>query len=48
MTLITLMHTNEFILVFMLTRTLDMFWGDIVGIGVKPFGHLMSIKDDNS
>ncbi len=42
--LITLISTSELTLVFMMTRTLDLNFVDIVGIRVKPLVHVPNIK----
>ncbi len=46
MALITLIiiSTSELTLVFLMTRTLDLNFVDIVGIRVEPFIHVLNIK----
>ncbi len=44
MTLITLISTSELTLVFLITRTLDLNFVDIVGISVEPLVHVPNIK----
>ncbi len=48
MALITLISTSELILVFLMTRTLDLNFVDIVGIGVEPLVHFQTLQNDNS
>ncbi len=44
MALITLISTSELTLVFLMTRTLDLNFVDIVGIKVEPMIHVPNIK----
>ncbi len=44
MALITLISTSELTLVFLMTRTLDFNFVDIVGIRVEPLVHVPNIK----
>ncbi len=44
MALITLIATSELTLVFLMTRTLDLNFVDIVGIRVEPLAHVPNIK----
>ncbi len=44
MALITLIYTNELTLAFLMTRTLDLNFVDIVGIRVEPLVHLQNVK----
>ncbi len=44
MALITLKSTSKLTLVFLMTRTLDLNFVDIVGIRVEPFVHVPNIK----
>ncbi len=44
MALITLISTIELTLVFLMTRTLDLNFVDIVGIRVEPLIHVPNIK----
>ncbi len=44
MTLITLISTSELTLAFLITRTVDMNFVDIVGIRVEPLVHVPNIK----
>ncbi len=44
MALITLISASELTLVFFMTRTLDMNFGDIVGIRVELLVHVPNIK----
>ncbi len=44
MALITLISTSESTLVFLMTRTLDLNFVDIVGIRVKPLVIVPNIK----
>ncbi len=48
MALITLISTSELTLVFMMTRTLDLNFVDIVGIRVELLVHVPNINNDNS
>ncbi len=48
MALITLISTSELTLEFLITRTLDLNFVDIVGIRVEPLVHVLNIKNDNS
>ncbi len=43
-----LISTSELTLVFLMTRTLDLNFVDIVGIRVEPLVHVPNIKNDNS
>ncbi len=43
MTLITLISTSELTLVFLMTRTLDLNFVDIIGIRVEPLVHVLNI-----
>ncbi len=43
MTLITMISTSELTLVFMITRTLNLNFVEIVGIRVEPFYHVLNI-----
>ncbi len=44
MTLITLISTSELTLVFLMTKTLNLNFVDIAGIGVEPLVHVPNIK----
>ncbi len=44
MALITLISTSELSVVFLMTRTLDLNFVDIVGIRVEPLIHVPNIK----
>ncbi len=44
MALITLISTSELTLVFVMTRTLDLNFVNIVGIIVEPLVHVPNIK----
>ncbi len=44
MALITLIFTSELTLVFLITRTLDLNFADIVGIRVELLVHVPNIK----
>ncbi len=44
MALITLISTSELTHVFLMTRTLDLKFVDIVGITVEPLVHIPNIK----
>ncbi len=44
MALITLISTNELTLVFLMTRTLDLNFVDIVGIRLEPLVHVPNIE----
>ncbi len=44
MALITLISTSELSVVFLMTRTFDLNFVDIVGIRVEPLIHVPNIK----
>ncbi len=44
MAFITLISTSELTLVFLMTKTLDLNFVDIVGIRVEPVVHVPNIK----
>ncbi len=48
MSLITLIYTSELTPVFLMDRTLDLNFVDIVGIRVEPLVHYQTLKNDNS
>ncbi len=48
MALITLISTSELTLVFLMTRTLDLNFIDIVGIRVEHLSMYQILQNDNS